>query len=136
MIYTWSSVLLILMANCLKRLPIYEESLLQDRARILEKMIFYVFTYIIFGLCTGFLYSMNELINFNFHTWDTTFLSSRVLELLFYLLFSSRGILTSLIFLDNIKDMFVGLCSSVSSRNNEASSEIAIPHGIARFSPS
>ena len=42
---------------------------------------FYIFTYIIFGLCTGFLYFLNELISNHFSSWEPHFLSSRILQL-------------------------------------------------------
>lgn len=80
-------------------------------------MMFYIFTYIINGLCTGLFYYLNEVINHDFPSWDPKFISSRVLGVvsvsnychpkIFYIILTSRGFLTSIIFLDNVKDMFV-----------------------------
>ncbi len=112
--------MLVSMANCLKRLPIYQEGLLrvapsrsshsQDRAFILEKMMFYVFTYIIYGIIVAVLYGLIELINRHFASWSPRFLSSFVLELLFYSLITLRGMITTFVFIDNIHDMFVMPC--------------------------
>ena len=110
-IYTTSAVLLMLMARCLNRLPVIQETLLRARAEALESMMFYVFIYIIYGLCVCVLYGLNVMINYHFQSWEPRFVSSYVLELvippnfdhfqIFYAFLTSRGILTSFIFLDN-----------------------------------
>lgn len=68
---------------------------------------FYVFTYIIYGITIAVLYGLNELINHQFDSWKPRFLSSYVLELLFFSLLTLRGLVTTYIFIDNIHDMFV-----------------------------
>lgn len=127
LIYVTSCFMLISMANCLKRLPIYQEGLLrvvlhifsypQSRARILEKMMFYVFTYIIYGIVVAVLYGLIELMNNHFDSWNPRFLSSFVLELLFYSLITLRSIVTSFVFINNIDDMFVVLHHSPHPQN-------------------
>lgn len=73
---------------------------------------FYVFTYIIYGITIAVLYGLNELINHQFDSWKPRFLSSYVLELLFFSLLTLRGLVTTYIFIDNIHDMFVSPPSS------------------------
>ena len=80
-IYTISAILLMLMARCLNRLPVIQETLLRARAEALESMMFYVFIYIIYGLCLCVLYGLNVMINYRFQSWDPRFVSSYVLEL-------------------------------------------------------
>lgn len=74
---------------------------------------FYVFTYIIYGITIAVLYGLNELINHQFDSWKPRFLSSYVLELLFFSLLTLRGLVTTYIFIDNIHDMFVSPPSSL-----------------------
>lgn len=74
---------------------------------------FYVFTYIIYGITIAVLYGLNELINHQFDSWKPRFLSSYVLELLFFSLLTLRGLVTTYIFIDNIHDMFVSRPSSL-----------------------
>ena len=73
----------------------------------------YVFTYIIYGITIAVLYGLNELINHQFDSWTPRFLSSYVLELLFFSLLTLRGLVTTYIFIDNIHDMFVSPPSSL-----------------------
>ena len=74
---------------------------------------FYVFTYIIYGITIAVLYGLNELINHQFDSWKPRFLSSYVLELLVFSLLTLRGLVTTYIFIDNIHDMFVSPPSSL-----------------------
>lgn len=89
-IYTTSAILLMLMARCLNRLPVIQETLLRARAEALESMMFYVFIYIIYGLCLCVLYGLNVMINHHFQSWEPRFVSSFVLELVSVSLLSPR----------------------------------------------
>ena len=80
---------------------------------------FYIFIYINNGLCTGLFYYLNEIINRDLPAWDPKFITSRVLGIVgvsnesysaFLHLLTSRGLLTSVFFLDNVKEMFVRIC--------------------------
>lgn len=68
------------MARCLQMLPVHGETLRSLRAKILERMMFYSFTYLIFGLFMGCLYFLNYVMNRHYPSWDTNFLSSRTLK--------------------------------------------------------
>ena len=69
-----------MMSRCLQLLPVRGEKLRAFRAKILERMMFYSFTYLIFGLFMGCLYFLNYVVNRHYPSWDTDFLSSRILK--------------------------------------------------------
>ena len=69
------------MASLLIRLPIYREDLLKDRTRVLEKIMLYVFTYIIYGISLAVIYVLINMITHDNGEWNSLYWSSFLLQL-------------------------------------------------------